>query len=192
MTTRNDPLRPVSDAPRKHRRPVVSVCIVNWNCRDLLRGCLRSLRSRRQGLRVEVVVVDNASTDGAAEMVEREFPRVKLIRNPTNAGFARGNNQAAAIVRGATCFSSITTPWCPTARCAGWSSTHAPIRAWGFSGRVCVMGAGRCSFPHDAGPPCQRWPIGSCCCAGRGFFAGPIGATEGATATSKPAVPRKC
>jgi GT2 family glycosyltransferase len=76
------------------------VCIVNWNCRDLLRKCLRSLRSRKQGLRVEVIVVDNASTDNAADMVQREFPRVKLIRNRENAGFARGNNQAARAARG--------------------------------------------------------------------------------------------
>jgi GT2 family glycosyltransferase len=76
------------------------VCIVNWNCRALLRACLASLRPRLQGLRVEVVVVDNGSTDGAADMVARRFPRVKLIRNVTNVGFARANNQAAARARG--------------------------------------------------------------------------------------------
>src|SRR5262249_12845721 len=73
----------------------VSVCIANWNCRDLLRGCLQSLTSRRQGVRVEVIVVDNASADGAAEMVAREFPHVRLIRNSHNVGFARASNQAA-------------------------------------------------------------------------------------------------
>jgi N-acetylglucosaminyl-diphospho-decaprenol L-rhamnosyltransferase len=104
MTTHNDPLYPDSPVARKQRRPIVSVCIVNWNCRNMLRNCLRSLRSRRQGLRVEVIVVDNASTDGAADMVEREFPRVRLIRNATNAGFARGNNQAAAVARGCYLF----------------------------------------------------------------------------------------
>jgi GT2 family glycosyltransferase len=65
-----------------------------------LRECLRSLAPRRQGVRVEVVVVDNASTDGAADMVAREFPRVRLIRNATNRGFAAANNQAAAVARG--------------------------------------------------------------------------------------------
>ncbi len=82
------------------RRPAVSVCIVNWNCRELLRACLRSLTSRRQGVRVEIVVVDNASTDGAAEMVHADFPRVRLIRNTVNAGFAQSNNQAARLARG--------------------------------------------------------------------------------------------
>jgi GT2 family glycosyltransferase len=90
----------VTPPARARCRPVVSVCIVNWNCRDMLRDCLRSLHPRRQRLRAEVIVVDNASTDGAADMVEREFPRVTLIRNSTNAGFARGNNQAAAVARG--------------------------------------------------------------------------------------------
>ena len=84
----------------KTRAPTVSVCIVNWNCRDQLADCLRSLSPRRQRVRVEVVVVDNASTDGAADMVARDFPHVRLIRNATNAGFARGCNQAAEASRG--------------------------------------------------------------------------------------------
>ena len=78
----------------------VSVCVVNWNCRDHLRACLRSLRSRLQKMRLEVIVVDNASTDGAPDMVARRFPRVRLIRNGDNVGFARANNQAAEVARG--------------------------------------------------------------------------------------------
>jgi GT2 family glycosyltransferase len=85
---------------RRARRPDVSVCIVNWNCRALLRNCLRSLRPRRQGVRVEVVVVDNGSADGAADMVAGCFPGVRLVRNAANGGFARANNQAAALARG--------------------------------------------------------------------------------------------
>jgi GT2 family glycosyltransferase len=65
-----------------------------------LRKCLRSLSSRRQGLRVQVIVVDNGSMDGAAEMVEREFSGVQLIRNTTNRGFAAANNQAAMCASG--------------------------------------------------------------------------------------------
>ncbi len=53
-----------------------------------------------QGVRLEVIVVDNASTDGAADMVASEFPAVQLVRNGGNAGFARANNQAAASARG--------------------------------------------------------------------------------------------
>ena len=73
----------------------VSVCIANWNCRELLRVCLGSLLDCPQGVRLEVIVVDNASSDGAAEMVAREFPEVVLVRNPVNRGFARASNQAA-------------------------------------------------------------------------------------------------
>jgi GT2 family glycosyltransferase len=87
---------------RSHPRlagPVVSVCIANWNCRDLLRRCLESLR-RPQGVRFETIVVDNGSADGAADMVAREFPEVTLVRNRDNRGFSRANNQAAARARG--------------------------------------------------------------------------------------------
>jgi N-acetylglucosaminyl-diphospho-decaprenol L-rhamnosyltransferase len=78
----------------------VSVCIANWNCRELLRACLESLHDQPQGVRLETIVVDNASTDGAADMVAREFPEVILHRNDANLGFARANNQAAARARG--------------------------------------------------------------------------------------------
>ncbi|MFO0928796.1 MAG: glycosyltransferase family 2 protein [Gemmataceae bacterium] len=91
---------PLPVARRSSRRPVVSVCIPNWNCRDLLRQCLRSLTARRQGVRLEVIVVDNASSDGAADLVAAEFPRVRLIRNPANRGYARACNQAARLARG--------------------------------------------------------------------------------------------
>ena len=80
--------------------PDVSVCIANWNCVELLRRCLRSLFDQPQGVTLEVVVVDNGSTDGAAEMVAAEFPQVVLIRNTDNRGFARASNQAAAAARG--------------------------------------------------------------------------------------------
>jgi hypothetical protein len=76
------------------------VCIVNWNCRELLRGCLRSLLEQAHGVSLEVIVVDNASGDGAADVVAHEFPQVRLIRNTLNAGFARANNQAARVARG--------------------------------------------------------------------------------------------
>ena len=78
----------------------VSVCIVNWNCRDYLQACLQSLRETALEMSLEVVVVDNGSSDGAADMVAELFPEVVLIRNAENAGFARGNNQAAGLARG--------------------------------------------------------------------------------------------
>lgn len=78
----------------------VSVCIVNWNCRELLHACLESLLHRPQGVGLETIVVDNGSMDGAAKMVAAEFPEATLIRNAANRGFARANNQAARLARG--------------------------------------------------------------------------------------------
>ena len=86
--------------PARPDSPDVSVCVANWNCVELLRRCLRSLFDQPQGASFEVVIADNGSTDGAAEMVAAEFPRVVLIRNAENRGFARASNQAAAAARG--------------------------------------------------------------------------------------------
>ncbi len=80
--------------------PDLSVLIVNWNVRDLLRDCLRSIDAGRGGLALEVIVVDNASADGSAGMVAAEFPWVMLIPCAENVGFARGNNIALARARG--------------------------------------------------------------------------------------------
>lgn len=71
----------------------VSVLIVNWNTSDLLRSCLTSLRSLPEAAELETVVIDNGSADGSADMVAGCFPEVRLLRNETNAGFARANNQ---------------------------------------------------------------------------------------------------
>src|SRR5437764_15238683 len=95
---------PTSSAPRatthalrvSATRPIdVSVCIPNWNCRELLRACLESLRDQPHGVRLEIIVVDNASTDGAADMVAHDFPEIMLVRNSNNLRFHMANNQAA-------------------------------------------------------------------------------------------------
>jgi GT2 family glycosyltransferase len=78
----------------------VSVCIANWNCREVLRACLASLRDSSAGVRLETIVVDNGSHDGAAAMVAAEFPEVILLQNAHNLGFAPANNQAARRARG--------------------------------------------------------------------------------------------
>ncbi len=82
----------------------LSIIIVNWNVRELLRGCLLSLSGDEMGLvpglTSEVVVVDCASSDGSAEMVRREFPWVRLMASDENLGYARGNNLGVAQAAG--------------------------------------------------------------------------------------------
>jgi len=76
---------------------VLSVIIVSWNVRELLKKCLCSLEREAEllnGWEVECLVVDNASTDGTPDMLRREFPKVQLIANQKNTGFAAANNQA--------------------------------------------------------------------------------------------------
>jgi GT2 family glycosyltransferase len=72
----------------------LSISIVNWNTRDLLEHCLASICENVTKIEYEVIVVDNASQDGSAEMVRQRFPQVILLENNENLGFARANNQA--------------------------------------------------------------------------------------------------
>ncbi len=80
----------------------LSVIIVNRNVRELLKQCLQSVRSQwpwpDKGL--ELIVVDNASSDGSAEAISAGFPDVKLIKNPDNRGFGRACNQGMAVSSG--------------------------------------------------------------------------------------------
>jgi GT2 family glycosyltransferase len=79
--------------------PRFSVIVLNWNGKALLRDCLGSVRA--QTCRdFETIVVDNGSCDGSIEMLAVEFPDVRVIRNASNEGFCRGNNQAIAVASG--------------------------------------------------------------------------------------------
>jgi len=75
----------------------VSVIVVSYNTRDLLRAALVALQNEAVH---EIIVVDNASKDGSAEMVESDFPEVHLIRNPRNKGFGGANNQGLSAMNG--------------------------------------------------------------------------------------------
>ncbi len=72
----------------------ISVVIVGWNAKHYLELCLESLTKAPPRRSMEVLVVDNASTDGSVEMIEAKFPWVKLIKSSENLGFAKGNNVA--------------------------------------------------------------------------------------------------
>ncbi len=78
----------------------LSVVIVNWNTRDLLYDCLNSLEDACSSLSFEVLVVDNHSSDGSADMVRNSFPTFQLIPSGGNLGFTKGNNLAFERCRG--------------------------------------------------------------------------------------------
>ena len=79
--------------------PVVSICILTYQARDYLRQCLQSL-AENTALEYEVIVLDNGSQDHVAEMVEQEFPGVRLIQNQSNEGYTKPMNQAMRVGTG--------------------------------------------------------------------------------------------
>jgi N-acetylglucosaminyl-diphospho-decaprenol L-rhamnosyltransferase len=80
----------------------LSIIIVNWNSVGFLRKCLTTVYAHSAGLSFEVIVLDNASYDGCAEMVASEFGSVRFIQSELNLGFAKGNNVAAGHAVGDT------------------------------------------------------------------------------------------
>lgn len=78
----------------------LSVVILNWKVKELLRQCLISVYRETSDVDFEVIVVDNDSRDGSAEMVMKEFPQAKLIVNNRNLGFAAGNNAGIEVATG--------------------------------------------------------------------------------------------
>lgn len=77
----------------------LSIVIISWNVRELLRLCLDSIQEslrgeKGEGLLVETIIFDNGSTDGSADMVREDFPRVHLMESEVNLGFTKGNNLA--------------------------------------------------------------------------------------------------
>lgn len=84
------------------------IIIVSYNTRELLRNCLESVYTYAEEEMPKIYVVDNASTDGSAQMVKEAFPEVELIANPSNVGFAKANNQALRLVE--TAFVMLLNP----------------------------------------------------------------------------------
>ncbi len=80
--------------------PDVSVIVVNWNLKGVLEECLNSVREHGAGLVVELIVIDNASSDGSAEMITREFPEALLTHNSKNRGFSYASNQGMRAAKG--------------------------------------------------------------------------------------------
>lgn len=78
----------------------ISIVILNYNDKPYLKGCLESLENCSKLRQVEIIVSDNASTDGSIEMVETEFPHVRLLKNKENLGFTKGNNVGIRVSTG--------------------------------------------------------------------------------------------
>jgi len=89
-------------APQNHAMKYcdVSVLVVSFNTREFTLACLRSIYRETSGIEFEVIVFDNASSDGSADAIAAEFPQVRLIRSRQNVGFAAANNLCAAGARG--------------------------------------------------------------------------------------------
>lgn len=81
----------------------LSICIVNWNTRELTTQCLHSIYHTDQRVSFEVIIVDNDSSDESPEAIARHYPQARLIRNTENRGFGRANNQALRVSRGRYC-----------------------------------------------------------------------------------------
>lgn len=78
----------------------ISIIIVSWNVRDLLRECLQSLEAYHGALAIEIIMVDSASSDGTPAMIESEFPAVRLFAQADNIGFVGGNNLGLSYATG--------------------------------------------------------------------------------------------
>jgi GT2 family glycosyltransferase len=78
----------------------LSIIILNYNTKGLLRDCLKSVLASQGKYQIETIVADNGSADGSIEMVRAEFPSVRLLENKANLGFAKGNNEAIKIAQG--------------------------------------------------------------------------------------------
>ncbi|MDR2406843.1 MAG: glycosyltransferase family 2 protein [Bacteroidales bacterium] len=78
----------------------VSIIIVGYNTKALLKQCLISVFEKTQDIDFEVIVVDNASCDGSQQMLKEDFPNVLLIESPENLGFGRANNEGIKIAKG--------------------------------------------------------------------------------------------
>jgi N-acetylglucosaminyl-diphospho-decaprenol L-rhamnosyltransferase len=87
-------------SPDGNAPPDVSIVIVSYNTESLLAPALKALEAGQAELRLQVIVVDNASRDSSVEFLKKEFPNVELIENQANVGFGRANNQALPSIRG--------------------------------------------------------------------------------------------
>jgi len=82
----------------------VSIIIVNYNTKNLLKKCIESIYQYTKDIEFEIIVVDNASTDGSQQMIKDVFPIIILIESPKNLGFGKANNLASKYAKGVFLF----------------------------------------------------------------------------------------
>jgi GT2 family glycosyltransferase len=78
----------------------LSIIIVSWNVKDILSDCLHSILRDAAAFPCEIIIVDNASTDGTANHIKMKFPTVRVIENHENQGYAQANNQGTSLAAG--------------------------------------------------------------------------------------------
>ncbi len=78
----------------------LTIAIISYNTRDLLLACLQSIRDMTTDVEYELIVIDNASSDGSAAAVRAQFPQARVIANQDNGGYAKACNQAVEIGSG--------------------------------------------------------------------------------------------
>jgi hypothetical protein len=81
-------------------KPLVSVIVLNWNGKQNINACLESMYEFDEGIKKEIIVIDNGSKDGSVELLEKKFPQAKLIKNPVNYGIPKATNQGFRIAKG--------------------------------------------------------------------------------------------
>ena len=131
----------------------LAIVILNYNTKDLLRKCLKSIQTKKWKHSQETWVVDNASNDGSAEMIRKEFSDVKLIKSDKNRGFAGGNNESVRLASTGSPFRPsrygpqpyrILSPYLPGVH-ASSASTSGP-----------------CTSSPCSTAPTSTWPPTSC------------------------------
>jgi GT2 family glycosyltransferase len=129
-----------------------SVIIVSYNTRDILRRCLQSLYAAIGSRAIEVIVVENASRDASADMLEREFPQVQLVRSETNLGFAAANNVGFKLAQGR--YVILLNPDAEVAS----GALDSAIRCMEASPRIGLAGGRLVDFDGRDQPSARRFP----------------------------------
>ena len=130
----------------------LTIVIVNYNTRQLLRPCIDAVRAGAGSLRLQIVIIDNGSRDGSAEVMKADFGDCELIFNPTNVGFGRANNLALPNVRGAYVLLLNTDAF------VAIESLESTVRYMQANPAVSVLGVRLVGRDGELQPSCRYFP----------------------------------